>query len=131
MRMQVRSLASLSGLRIQCCHELQCRSQMRLDLAVTSSYSSDLTPSLGTSICCRCVPKKQKKGGGGLPIYTKFFFNVKCLANRKCLINISSGFFVFSFFLGPHLWHMEVLRLGVESNMLLQPRPQFEATSHP
>ena len=32
MRLQVRSLASLSGLRIQCCRELElwCRSQMRL-----------------------------------------------------------------------------------------------------
>ena len=27
---QVQSLALLSGLRIQCCHELQCRSQMWL-----------------------------------------------------------------------------------------------------
>ena len=25
------------------------------------SYSSDLTPSLGTSICYRCVPKKTKE----------------------------------------------------------------------
>ena len=30
MRLQVRSLASLSGLQIWYCHELQCRSQMQL-----------------------------------------------------------------------------------------------------
>ena len=30
MRTQVRSLASCRGLRIQCCHELWCRSQTRL-----------------------------------------------------------------------------------------------------
>ena len=30
MRLQVRSLALLSGLRIQCCCELWCRSQIRL-----------------------------------------------------------------------------------------------------
>ena len=30
MRLQVQSLASLSGLRIQHCHELWCRSQMWL-----------------------------------------------------------------------------------------------------
>ena len=30
MRMQVRSLALFSGLRISCCHELWCRSQTRL-----------------------------------------------------------------------------------------------------
>ena len=33
-RMQVRSLASFSGLRIQCCHELWCRSQTGLDPAL-------------------------------------------------------------------------------------------------
>ena len=27
-------------------------------------------------------------------------------------------------FLGPHLWHMEVPRLGVESELQLRPRPQ-------
>ena len=26
-----------------------------------SSYSSDSTPSMETSICCRCNPKKKKK----------------------------------------------------------------------
>ena len=42
MRSQVRSLALLHGLRIQRC-------------------SSNSTPSLETSICCRCSSKKQKK----------------------------------------------------------------------
>ena len=69
MRTWVRSLTSLSGLRISCCHELQCRLQMLLGshvaaaVAQASSYSSDLTPmflSLGTSIGCKCSPKKPK-----------------------------------------------------------------------
>ena len=36
MRLQVQSLASLSGLRIQCCRELWCRlqTQLRSDIAV-------------------------------------------------------------------------------------------------
>ena len=34
MRMQVKSLASLSGLRSQCCHELWCRSQTQLGSGV-------------------------------------------------------------------------------------------------
>ena len=44
--------------------ELWCRLQMWLgshiavSLAQASSYSSNSTPSLGTSICCRCGPKK-------------------------------------------------------------------------
>ena len=49
MRTQVRSLALLSGLSIQCCHELWCRLQMWLGSLVAmavmqaGSYSSDLT----------------------------------------------------------------------------------------
>ena len=63
---QVRSPALLSGLRIGHWCELQCRSQMWLisHVAVTvveaGSWSSDSTPSLGTFICHRCSPKKQK-----------------------------------------------------------------------
>ena len=67
MRMRVWSLASLSGLKIQHCCELWCRLQtwLRFRVAVAvayaSSYSSDLTPSLGTSICCGCCPPPPKK----------------------------------------------------------------------
>ena len=51
MRMQVPSLASLSGLRIWCCY----------GCGVGLGCSSSLTPSLGTSICCRCDSKKKTK----------------------------------------------------------------------
>ena len=67
MRMQVRSLASVSGSGIRPCRELWCRLQTRLRfgvamaVAVAGIYSSNLTPSLQTSICLRCGPKKQKK----------------------------------------------------------------------
>ena len=50
MRTQVQSLSSLSGLRIQCCHQLWCGSQMQLGsgiavaVALASSCSSHLTP---------------------------------------------------------------------------------------
>ena len=46
-------------LKIGCCCELWCRSQTRLrsSVAVAIGYSSNLTPSLGTSI----YPKKTKK----------------------------------------------------------------------
>ena len=62
----VQSLVFLIGLRIQHCSELCCRSQTRLGsciavaVAQAGSCSSDLTPSLGTSICCRCSLKKTK-----------------------------------------------------------------------
>ena len=65
MRMQVQSLASLSGLRIWRYSELWCRSQTRLRcgvaVAVASGYNSDLTPSLGTSIYHRFGPKETKE----------------------------------------------------------------------
>jgi len=69
MRWQVRSLASLSGLRIQCCRELWCRLQARLRsgiavavaVAVAGGYSSNSTPSLGTSTCHSVALKKTKK----------------------------------------------------------------------
>ena len=59
-RTLVRSLASLSGLRIWRGHELWCRSQTQLrsvdavSVAQANGYSSNSTPTLGTSICCGC-----------------------------------------------------------------------------
>ena len=59
---------SISGsAQIQCCPELWRRSQTQLGSQVAVavdrlvSSSSNLTPSLKTSICHRCGPKKQKK----------------------------------------------------------------------
>ena len=65
--MQVRFLALLSGLRIQYCCELWCRSQMWLRSGVAMAvsqvggYSSDWTPCLGTSMCRGCGPRKRQK----------------------------------------------------------------------
>ena len=63
MRLQVRSLASFSGLRIQCCSELWCRprTKLRSGVVVAGSCSSDWTPSQETSICLGCSPKNKKK----------------------------------------------------------------------
>ena len=67
MRTKVLSLALFSGLRIQFYHELLCRSQMQLGsrvavaVAWAGSCSSSSTPSLGTSIYHRCIPKKTAK----------------------------------------------------------------------
>ena len=65
--MKVQSLVILSGLRILSCCKLQYRSQMWLGSGVAvavvwaGSCNSDLSPSLGTSICHRCSPKKMQK----------------------------------------------------------------------
>ena len=67
VRIQVRSLAFLSGLKIWCGHELWCRwlLQLRSGIAVAveyaSGYSSDLTPNLGNSNAADGGPKKTKK----------------------------------------------------------------------
>ena len=59
--------ALLSGLRVQCYPALWCRLQtwLRSHVAVAvvwaSSYSSDSTPSLGTSMFCEYGPKREKK----------------------------------------------------------------------
>ena len=64
MRMCVWSLASLSRLRIQRCHELWCRSQTQLRSGIAmavpwaSSCSSNSMPSLEISMYCRCGAKK-------------------------------------------------------------------------
>ena len=69
MRLQVPSWALLSGLRIQGCRELWRRLQTQLGSCVAvavvqaSSCNSAQTPSVGTSICHGCGPKKTKGGG--------------------------------------------------------------------
>ena len=76
------TLASLSGLRIWHCCKLQHKSQIQLRscVAVAGSCSSDLTPSPGTSICCRCDPKK-----------TKRVKRIKKLKIKKCQNNDNSN----------------------------------------
>ena len=65
MRLRVRSLALLSGLRIWHCHELWCRLQTRLGSCVAVAQAggngSDLALSLGTSICRGSSPRNGKK----------------------------------------------------------------------
>ena len=65
MKVQAGSLASLSGLRIQYCCKLLCKSQMQLGsggaVAVACGYRSNSTSRLGISICCRCYHYKKKK----------------------------------------------------------------------
>ena len=70
MRLQVRSQVSLSGLRIQHCRGLWCRSQMWLGYGIAvavvqaSSCSSDQTSSLERPYAARVVLKSKKKKKG-------------------------------------------------------------------
>ena len=64
--MPVQLLALLRGLRIRCCHKLQCRLQMQLRsgvavaVAQAGGCSFDSTPGLGNSRCRRCGRLKKK-----------------------------------------------------------------------
>ena len=77
----VPSLALLSGLKIQRCRELWCRLQTQLGsrvamaLAWNGGYSSDSTPSLGSSICHRSSPKKWQKDKKKIEIISSIFLN--------------------------------------------------------
>ena len=85
MRKQIRSLASLSGLRIRCCRELWCTSQTQSDPAL---------------LWLRCRPAAIAPIGP--------------LAWER-----PNAMGVALYFLEPHLWHMEVPRLRVESELQL------------
>ena len=67
MGLQVRALASLSGLGIQRCRGLWCglRTQLGSCIAVAvvwaDSCSSSWTPGLGASMFFGCGPRKDKK----------------------------------------------------------------------
>ena len=67
MRLWVRSLALLRGVRIQRCRELWCRLQMRLGsgiavaVAWASSCSSDSAPSWELPYAAGAAPKSKKK----------------------------------------------------------------------
>ena len=81
MRTQVQSLASLSQLRIQRCHKLWCRLQMRLGSQVAvamveaNSWRSDLTPCLETFIYL----KRKKREREGKMIGKRSICVFKCL----------------------------------------------------
>ena len=73
-------LASLSGSRIQHCCEPWCRSQTQLVFALLWAVvqagisSSDLTPTLGTSMCQGCSHKKIKKKKKKRTIEPSFYY---------------------------------------------------------
>ena len=64
-RKWVQSLASITGLRMQHCRELWCRSQTSLRycvvVAVVQASSYTQTPSLGISKCCGAALNSKKK----------------------------------------------------------------------
>ena len=66
-------------------HKLQMWLRSGVVLAVAGSYNSSSTPSLGTSICCRCGPEKGKKKSNifYVILLVKIFF----LNQKKKILN--------------------------------------------
>ena len=85
MRMWIWSLALLGWLRIQWYHNLWWKMRLGSGIAVavvqTGSCSSDRTPSLGTSISCRCGPKRKKKKR--IKVYVIKLINLLTFKNRQ------------------------------------------------
>ena len=91
--MRVQSLALLRRLRIWYCCKLWCRSQvwLRSGIAVTvvqaCGYSSNLTPSLGISICASMAIKRKRKKKEYSHCCTTNIQKVFNLHNRKFVLN--------------------------------------------
>ena len=80
MRLQVRFLASLSGLRIRCGRELWCRSQMRLGrlAAVAPIRPLDLEPPYVSNVALKKKKKKKRhhKEDLGVPVVAQWVKNL-------------------------------------------------------
>ena len=63
--------------------------QLESGAGVASSCSSNMTPSRGTSICCRYGPKKQKKVIG-------IDLHVRTVTIHYNILNLNSEFTMFS-----------------------------------
>ena len=78
-------------LRIWCCHELQCRSQMPLGSGIavavvqSASCNSYLTPILGTSAWCECGPKKKRKKKSPSYPTDRYSFSALCIPSHFIL----------------------------------------------
>ena len=98
MRTRIWSLLSRS--RIRCCRELWCRLQtwlrsgVAVALAQAGSCSSYVTPSLATSICCECGPKKTKKKTIYIYIYVYIYIHINLMI-LKILCCVWSYIFFF------------------------------------
>ena len=129
MRLWVRSLPLLSGLTIRHCHELRCRPRMRLGsqvavaLAWASSYSSDSTPSLGTSICRGSGPRNSKKKKIYIYINKEtislealyFFWKIALLSFKSYCSNSLETFWLFTL-IGNTFERLRFLRLYSDLN---------------
>jgi len=82
---------------------MQLGSGVAVAVAQAGSCSSDLTPSLGTSICHGCGPKKTekkketKRGGPGRGTWVSFFFPfIHSYSLRKNVLNIVLIFHIYT-----------------------------------
>ena len=67
-------------------------------VAVAGSYNSSSTPSLGSSTCCRCGPKKTKKTKNNNFIWSFTYTTLLCYEDT-CLNDMSIESAILAFFL--------------------------------
>ena len=111
VRRQGRSLALLTGLRIWRCRKLWRRSKMWLRPSVAVAVGvarAGWNPSPGTSMCRKYSHREKQK------LFCIFSINEGRRRNEVYVFFIIVDFFFYCF-LGPHLPHMEIPRLEVES----------------
>ena len=136
MRMWLRSLALLTGLKIQRCHiavscgvRLQMRLRFHVAVAVVQagSCSSNSTPRLRTSICCGCGHQKKKKGNKPSIFLSPWNFADASYGSKILLIftDINDVFLFFSFYSWTHgMWKFLGQGLYQSCRCRRTPQPQ-------
>ena len=146
MRLQVRSLASLRGLRIRRCHEPWCRSQTQLGSGVAVAPMRPLAwePPYAADVAV----KRQKKGGEAVrkltrwlaerqnhPSLQPYFMPLEKVSTKPYgflyFLNFFIFLFLFLFFIFNFLRHMGVSGSGTESKLRLLTYTAAMATLDP
>ena len=78
---------------------MQLRSHIAVAVVKASSCNSNLTPSLGTSMCCRCSPKKTKKKKKKMQMGDLF----PCTSSEPLWCDFPADLFTWSIFQLPRL----------------------------
>ena len=131
MRLQVQSLALLSGLRIRCCHKLWCRSQTWLGSRIAVLWPRPKAtapirplawePPYAAGAAQEMAKRQKQKTKNKTPASSWILVGFVTTELQQNSLNTLEGFLLLLLllllFLGPLPRHMEVPRPGVESEL--------------